>query len=419
MLFTLSHNRSRDAEQSTQPRHPSIVCVGSEWFPLKPGGLSRYVYELIRELLANNDQVEFCGVDLIDLVIAKHSSQELPDESLMLSEKLSLTHLAQSAHPLIWKVIAGHRIAKRINWQRVDAVNLHFSLYSLPLLSCIPSHVPITFHFHGPWALESQWEGDRRLSIQMKRLIERYVYQRCDRFITLSHAFARILHTEYQVPMAKIHVIPGGINTAHFNITLSRLQARTMLGLPLDRPLLFSPRRLVQRVGIDKLLDALAIVQQQVPDVLSLIAGKGDQREALEQQVDRLHLRNNVQFLGYVPDVQLPIYYQAADLTVVPSQSLEGFGLVLLESLACGTPVLSTPVGGMPEVLHSLDPNLITAGVDSTAIAQRLSEFLTGQLRLLDRQTCRDHVVAQYDWQIIARQVREVVIAPKGGCIDP
>jgi glycosyltransferase involved in cell wall biosynthesis len=252
------------------------------------------------------------------------------------------------------------------------------------------------------------------LNIAFKKWVEQRVYNRCDRFITLSQAFADLLHQDYQIPTDKIHVIPAGIDTNGFKITHSRQEARTQLGFPLDRPILFTPRRLVQRMGIDNLLDALVIVKEQVPDVWLAIAGKGKQREALEQKAQALGLTDNVKFLGYVADQDLPVCYQAADLTVVPSQSLEGFGLILLESLACGTPVLSTPVGGMPEVLRPFDQNLVTEGISGASIADRLVSLLTDPKKLPDRQACRDYAVNNYDWKIIAPRVQEVLLRAKG-----
>jgi glycosyltransferase involved in cell wall biosynthesis len=156
----------------------------------------------------------------------------------------------------------------------------------------------------------------------------------------------------------------------------------------------------------------LVEVKRQVPDVWLAIAGKGALRSVLEQQAHELGLQEQVKFLGYVPDEQLPIAYQAADLTVVPSQSLEGFGLILLESLACGTPVLSTPVGGMPEVLRPFQPALVTDTPDSDALAARLVDLLTGKIPLPDRSACREYAVKNYDWKIITPKVREVLLMP-------
>jgi glycosyltransferase involved in cell wall biosynthesis len=373
---------------------PSLLCLGMGWFPDEPSGLNRYVYELM-QALASEQPIEFCAFDLP----AQKHQPNLTFQNLSNSQTQILKRL--------WQARANFRLHSR-----TIAVNLHFALYSLPILAKLPKHIPVTFTFHGPWASESKQEGASRLSVALKQQLEQWVYNRCDRFITLSQAFADILHQDYNIPYHKIHIIPGGINTETFSITHSRQQAREKMGFPSDRPILFTPRRLVQRVGIDKLLDALSIVQQQCPEVWLAIAGKGHQRQSLEQQAETLGLSQNVKFLGYVPDEQLPLCYQAADLTIVPSQALEGFGLILLESLACGTPVLSTPVGGMPEVLRPLDPNLVTASPSADSIATRILDFLQARLPLPDRPTCRHYAVQNYDWQIIAPRVQKVLIQP-------
>ena len=165
--------------------------------------------------------------------------------------------------------------------------------------------------------------------------------------------------------------------------------------------------------------DECHLLNHQVPDVWLAIAGKGALRSVLEQQANELGLQEHVKFLGYVPDEELSVAYQAADLTVVPSQSLEGFGLILLESLACGTPVLSTPVGGMPEVLLPFQPALVTDTPSSDALAARLIELLTGEMPLPDRSVCRDYAVRNYDWKIIAPKVTAVLLMPVDRPVKP
>ncbi len=248
------------------------------------------------------------------------------------------------------------RTFKKTRVGKPDAINLHFALYSFPILDILPKGVPITFNFHGPWASESQQEVvNKKLSLFLKHwLIEQSTYNRCDRFIVLSKAFGNILHQQYQVPWSKINVIPGGVDISKFQTNLSPQEARTQLGWPSNRHILFTSRRLVHRMGLDKLLQALATIKPKIPDVWLAIAGRGHIQATLQQQATELGLDDNVKFLGFIPDEQLPIAYQAADLTVIPSQSFEGFGLAIVESLACGTPVMCTPVGGMPEILAAI-----------------------------------------------------------------
>ncbi|EKQ67120.1 glycosyltransferase [Leptolyngbyaceae cyanobacterium JSC-12] len=381
----------------TAVKSASILCVGNRWFPTAPGGAERYIYELIRYLTTTGDRVELCATDVPRF--DAHSS-------------LLLTNLASAERSLPQRLWTSQFQFQRRSLTTPDAINLHFALYSFPILNQLPSNVPITFNFHGPWALESQQEGESKVAVWLKYWLEQQVFRRCDRFIVLSQAFGKILHQHYNISWDNIHVIPGGVDIQRFQLDLTRQHAREILRFPQDRPILFTPRRLTHRMGIDKLLQAVAIVKQQVPDVWLAIAGKGTLRPRLEQQVEDLGLRKHVKFLGYVPDEQLPIAYQAADLTVVPSQSLEGFGLILLESLACGTPVLSTPVGGMPEVLTPFHPALVIETPEAEAIAARLLDCLTGNLSLPSREACREYVIHHYDWKIVAPKVRDVLLMP-------
>lgn len=375
------------------PVSKSILCVGNGWFPDIPGGLDRYVYELTHHLVAAGDRVELCGVGLPQI------SSNYP---------LQLTNLSEPNYPLWQRLFLAQTNFLKRQISKPDAINLHFSLYSLPLLPKFSADVPVTFTFHGPWAMES--EGANKLNISIKDWVERKVYHRCDRFIVLSEAFGTILHNYYQVPWDKIYIVPGGVDCDRFQPNLSRFAARELLQWKQNRLILFTPRRLVRRMGIDVLLNALAKIKVRIPDVLLLIAGQGILKQELERQATELGLSNHVNFLGFLPDELLPIAYQAADLTVIPSQSLEGFGLVILESLACGTPVLCTPVGGMPEILGQFSPQLITKSEDEDAIATHLQALLTKEILMPSRSDCRNYVSANYNWKKIVRRVREILL---------
>jgi len=382
--------------QPSNPPPKSILCLGMGWFPQSPGGLNRYVYELIQSLTHQHDRVEYCGIGI-------------PQASA--NPNLQLTNLAEGDRSLPQRLWSTHQHFAQRQFVQPDAINLHFALYSLPILSQLPQDVPVTFTFHGPWALESLQEGESKIAVQFKRWVEQRVFQQCDRFIVLSQAFGEILHREYRIPWEQISIIPGGVDIQHFRPTLTRQQAREKLQWHRDRFIVFTPRRLVHRMGLDKLLLAIAQVKQTYPDVWLAIAGKGPLKDDLEQQAKQLELEDQVKFLGFLPDEDLPIAYQAADLTIMPSQSLEGFGLVLVESLACGTPTVCTPVGGMPDVIGNLSPQLITADPEVNSIAQTLTEIVSGQIPLPNREDCRNYAQQNFDWNAIAPQVRSVLVA--------
>jgi glycosyltransferase involved in cell wall biosynthesis len=99
-------------------------------------------------------------------------------------------------------------------------------------------------------------------------------------------------------------------------------------------------------------------------------------RPRLEETITQLRLEGNVSLCGFIPDEQMPLYYQAADLFVIPSITDEGFGLVTLEALACDLPVLGTPAGGTVEVLKLIDPELLFPDTSAEAMAPHILTWL-------------------------------------------
>jgi glycosyltransferase involved in cell wall biosynthesis len=141
-------------------------------------------------------------------------------------------------------------------------------------------------------------------------------------------------------------VVNPGVDTERFKPG-SRSEARRALGLSEDGYLFAAVRRLEPRMGLHAAIDAIA----SLPHAHLAIAGTGSLQKALQRQVEDLRLGARVRLLGRVSDDDLPLVYQAADTTLVPTVSLEGFGMVVLESLACGTGVIASRVGGLPEAL--------------------------------------------------------------------
>lgn len=290
--------------------------------------------------------------------------------------------------------------------QRGKLLASHFALYALPALlgRRWDAHV---VHFHGPWASESRREGGKLHTILCKRFMEQTVYRRADRFIVLSKAFRDQLCQGYGVSKDRVHVVPGGVETDKFT-PLDVVEARQRLVWPQKQKIIVCVRRLARRMGLETLIEAFAKATVQHPDVKLMIGGQGPLREELEQQVLRAGLSKNVQFLGFIPEGVLPSVYAAADLSIVPSAALEGFGLISLESLACGTPVLVTPVGGLPDTVKGLGDDLVLKGTGADHIAEGLRGWLDGTLRLPSRKECREHVMRGFTWDSIAKRVCEV-----------
>jgi glycosyltransferase involved in cell wall biosynthesis len=379
----------------SEPRTLSTLQIGMQWFPERGGGLDRVYYDMVRMLPA-------AGVQFTGLVAGS--------ERVAADSGGSVRAFAPSDVSLMkrWRGVRA-AVQSQLAAGRFDLVVSHFALYTFPVRGVIAQHrLPLVVHFQGPWAAESREEGAGRAAVWAKASIERQVYARAQRFIVLSDPFGKILTNTYGMREELIRRVPPGLETARFRTGLSRAEAREKLGWPLDRPIVITVRRLAHRMGLEDLVDAAAAVRKAVPDVLFLIAGRGRLSGALEERIKKLDLARHVRLLGFVADEQLPLAYTAADLTAVPTIALEGFGLVVVESLAAGTPVIVTPVGGLPDGIVGLAPQLVLPGTGAAAVAEGVTAALRGRLPLPSREQCEQHAEANFDWNAIAKKMRAV-----------
>ena len=326
--------------------------LGKGWFPDQVGGLDRYFRDLLEH------QPEATGV-----VIGPATGD--PERIVAVS-----CHEASLLRRMLAFGVAARRAA--VGKAVVDA---HFALYALvPLLTRRLRALPTVVHFQGPWADEHVAQGDTSaLRRTLRRTLERIVYRRAQRVVVLSSAFRRLLIERYQVLPWRIRVEPPGVDLKRFSPGDRRF-ARERFGLEADTFVAISVRRLVPRMGFDVLLDAWVQALPDLPPRARLvIGGDGPLRGEIEERIGRAGLEGSVQLLGRIDDDALVDLYRAADVGIVPTRSFEGFGLVVIEAAACGTPTIVSRMGGLPEAVCALDPSLATAAGDAQALADRIA----------------------------------------------
>lgn len=389
MIESLDMSTSANAESTLQRMQTLQLGLGS--VETAAGGAERIFSELAENLPRIG--VDFCGV-------VASSTNAAPSGDM---HSFGGPADATRTRLLNCRRVVGELMSSR----RFDLVASHFALYALPVLDRLRGK-RFVVHFHGPWAAESQEEGAGKISVSVKRKLESLVYQRADRVITLSSAFAHLVQEEYGVRPEAIRIVPGCINIQRFAVSASKQEARHKLGWPLERKILVSVRRLTRRMGLDLLLDAMPEVIARFPDALLCIGGKGSLREQLEAKISALHLKNHVRLLGFIPEENLPLVYRAADLNIVPTRSLEGFGLVAAEALAAGTPSLVSPVGGLPEVVSALSPLLVLPSFEPVEIARKIVTVFSGEISLPTSEQCRAYAIQQFSSQAMAHKTAEV-----------
>ncbi|MEM5373495.1 glycosyltransferase, partial [Paraburkholderia azotifigens] len=169
----------------------------------------------------------------------------------------AINGFGSASQSLPLRLMAARRALRReIREQRPDVISSHFALYTFPGLD-VTRGIPQISHFHGPWAEESHVEGPDSLGRRMKSYLEQTVYARSSRLIVLSDAFGRILTSRYGIPADRVRVVPGCVNVDQFNLPLTQNEARLRLQLPLGRPIVLAVRRLVRRMGLEDLIDAV------------------------------------------------------------------------------------------------------------------------------------------------------------------
>ena len=236
-----------------------------------------------------------------------------------------------------------------------------------------------------------------------RKWLEWKVLERCDRVVTLSDFMRRRVQAHQMLPAERIRIIPGGADHERFRPALDKRAIRSALGLPASRFILFTVRNLVPRMGLNRLIDAMALLVGQIPELLLIIGGAGPLRDQLEAAVAAKRLQAHVRFAGFIPESQLVQYYQAADLFILPTAQLEGFGLVTVEALAAGLPVLGTPIGATPEILGPLDKRLLFVDAEPASMAALIREHYRAAkadpatFAELGRR-CRRYVEAHYTW---------------------
>jgi len=383
-----------------------VLFLADAVFSDLPGGSQAVAREMANHLADSGHDITF--------LVARLNPASPIDERM--SNGVRIVRYDGAGRP--WDFIRnGERAcASLLRETNFDIVHVHFAYAAIGPLRVLPRSIPRVRTFHGPWDQESWVETISRsrspvgiakgwLKSKVCWAVEAASLAQSDKVVTLSEFFAHLVSSRYGFRRLSVNIVPGGVDIDRF-APGDRCACRGRLDLPLDRRIALTVRRLTKRMGIDNLLRSLPATVARHPDLLLLIGGQGPEKEYLHGLAKELGISDHVRFLGFISEPDLPDYYRASDLFILPTIALEGFGLVTVEALASGIPVVATPAGATPELLRDLDPRLIAAGTTPSDLSDGVLAFLDGDwARALTSERLRDYALNRYTWERHTRAV--------------
>jgi phosphatidylinositol alpha-1,6-mannosyltransferase len=242
-------------------------------------------------------------------------------------------------------------------------------------------------------------------------VLARLVYRSAAAVIANSQHTARML-MRAGVPSAKVVVIHPGVDTTRFSPGVSGEHVRQRFASP-GELLLLSVGRLQRRKGHDVVITAMDVLRDRFPHLRYVIAGDGEERSYLQQIVASHRLTDRVSFAGAIPESDLPAFYSACDMFLMPNRvergDLEGFGIVFLEASASGRPVIGGRSGGVPEAVEDGVTGLLVDGGSVEDVAAAIERLATSATLRTDLgHAGRERVLRSFTWQAAAHAVADL-----------
>lgn len=265
------------------------------------------------------------------------------------------------------------------------------------------SRVPYVCSVKGVIAEELRHErGNVRRQLQFLATLERINARRAPLVLTTSEYCRRQIDRHYQVPSSRVELVPEGIDLAAWR---TRLAAA---GNNADSQTILCVARQYPRKRIDDLLRAAALLRARHPAARLLIVGDGPEHRHLRLLAAELKLEEIVQFTGGLADAEMARCYRRSSIFCLPSVQ-EGFGIVFLEAMAAGLPIVATTAAAIPEVVPQRRAGLLTPPGDVAALAAALDELLSDPARAAQYGAFGQSHVEQYDWSRVAERFEQAM----------
>lgn len=379
-----------------------VLMMSWEYPPFSVGGLAQHVYELSRAMVE-------AGID-VDVISTSTSRPSEETDNGVTVHRVVPYH-GRSLNFITWvqqlnlaMMEKGSRLMHR--GKSFDIIHAHDWLaayasrglkhiYNIPLMATI--HATEYGRNGGLYTEEQRFVGD----------VEWWLCFEAWKVICCSKYMETELYNLFELPRNKVEIIPNGIRPEAFQIESENPAIRKRFA-PRGEKVIFYVGRLVQEKGVQVLLKAAPLVKERFPDVRFVIAGSGPHEEELHRMSGVLGLDSFVEFAGYIDDETRNQLYGIASAAVFPSL-YEPFGIVALEAMASGTPVVVGDVGGFKETVKHGVNGLKAMPDDHVNLAEQISFLLTSPESSQEiNKNALEEIKKKFSWKGIALQTGEI-----------
>lgn len=384
----------------------------------KTGGMNVYIRELSQELGKQGYQID---------IFTRRSSAHESEVDYGIGENVHVIYLNAGAmrsltpdehYPHLSEFTANLIAYATRHNIRYDVIYSHYWLSGWVAAKLKEAWgIKIVHMFHTLGHMKRRIKDNQFYSPDTRIMTESLVIKWADRIIAATSAEQAQLLWLYRADRRKIEIIPPGVNTTHYQDAMSPRQAKKLLGLNPKSKMLLFVGRIEPLKAVDTILEALYVMREKSPKLLKnlhfTIVG-GDLADAKDAEMNRLQdmsiefgIDHIVNFVGAKEQSQLPIYYSAATAVIMPSD-YESFGMVALEAMATGTPVIASQVGGLAFLVRDKETGFHIPVREPKSLADCIITLLSNKHQTQEMGISASRVAKDYAWSSIANQLVQV-----------
>lgn len=384
------------------------------------GGMNVYVFELAKQLSKQGHTVD----------MYTRAQSESNKELIEINPNLRLIHLKAGKMGSIPKkqliahipeFIQNYLSFIKKNTLEYDVIHCHYylsGLIGLQLKALRDKPAPTIMTFHTLALMKNLVARDEFEKEEVARIDAEFeLTQKVDAIIAPSENEKEYLKYLYNTPEHKIYIVPPGVNTSLFK-PLDKLIAKNKIHAPIEGKMLLFVGRIEPLKGLDMLMYALKVLKTKDRNLqvcLWIVGGDISQKPhlwsrqliLLKNLMHLLHISMMVKFIGQQPQSMLPYYYNAAEMVIMPSH-YESFGIVTLEAMACGTPVITTNVAGVSNLIDVKHTSLITTVNNPLLLASQIKYLLINNKKHIQMSKDLYKKAQEYKWEIIGEKIIKI-----------